>query len=65
VAGGLLGRRISRGLPYHFDHRRSRVLIWQTFDPVRDFGSPVKGELCGMEIYQEMRKRRSRETDAP
>ncbi|MEJ7841075.1 MAG: hypothetical protein WKF95_04840 [Rubrobacter sp.] len=44
VANGFLARRISRGLPYHFDHRRLRVLLRETFDPVGEFDGPVKGE---------------------
>ena len=57
-------RRISRGLPYHFhhlgfDHRKLRTLLRETFDPVREFGSPVDSELLGTEIYQVMKKRRS------
>ena len=55
-------RRISRGLPYHFhhlgfDHRKLRVLIRGTFDPVREFGSPVTSELIGTEVYLVARKR--------
>lgn len=55
-------RRISRGLPYHFhhlgfDHRKLRVLIRETFDPVREFGSPVNSELIGTEVYLVARKR--------
>lgn len=58
-------RRISRGLPYHFhhlgfDHRRLRVLLRETFDPVREFSSPVNSELFGTEIYQVMKKRGGR-----
>lgn len=61
-------RRISRGLPYHFhhlgfDHRRLRKLLHETFDPVREFGSPVNSELFGTEIYQVMKKRRGREAN--
>ena len=63
-------RRISRGLPYHFhhlgfDHRRLRVLLRETFDPVREFGSPVNSEISGTEIYQVMKKRQPRGTDGP
>ena len=63
-------RRISRGLPYHFhhlgfDHRRLRVLLRETFDPVREFGSPVNSEVSGTEIYQVMKKRPPRGTDGP
>ena len=61
-------RRISRGLPYHFhhlgfDHRKLRVLLRETFDPVREFGSPVNSQLFGTEIYQVMKKRQVRETN--
>ena len=57
-------RRISRGLPYHFhhlgfDHRKLRRLLQETFDPVREFGSPVDSELFGTEIYFVMQKRTS------
>lgn len=55
-------RRISRGLPYHFhhlgfDHRKLRGLLHRTFDPVREFGSPVDSELFGTEVYFVMQKR--------
>lgn len=57
-------RRISHGLPYHFhhlgfDHRKLRTLLRETFDPVREFGSPVDSEWFGTENYQVMKKRRS------
>ena len=63
-------RRISCGLPYHFhhlgfDHRRLRVLLRETFDPVREFGSPVNSEVSGTEIYQVMKKRPPRVTNSP
>lgn len=63
-------RRISRGLPYHFhhlgfDHRRLRTLLQETFDPVREFGSPVNSEFFGTEIYQVMKKRRRRKANTP
>ncbi len=55
-------RRISRGLPYHFhhlgfDHRKLRELLHETFDPVREFGSPLDSELFGTEVYFVVRKR--------
>lgn len=55
--------RISQGLPYHFhhtgfDHRRLRAVLQETFDPVREFGSPVDSELFGTEVYLVMAKRK-------
>lgn len=61
---GRPARRISRGLPYHFhhlgfDHRKLRGLLHKTFDPIREFGSPVDSELFGTEVYFVMQKRTS------
>lgn len=56
-------KRIANGLPYHFhhtgfDHRELRSLLSETFDLVRQFGSPfrVTGPL-NSEIYMVLKKR--------
>lgn len=55
-------RMISHDLPYHFhhlgfDHRRLRAQLSETFDPISEFGSPVKNQLFGTEIYFVLAKR--------
>jgi SAM-dependent methyltransferase len=49
-------REIAPGLPYHFhhmgfDHRKLRLKLSETFEIVRQFGSPVGSELFSSEIY--------------
>jgi len=55
-------RKISQGLPYHFhhmgfDHRRLRTQLSEVFDPVREFGSPIRNQLLSTEIYFVLVKR--------
>lgn len=55
-------RMISQGLPYHFhhlgfDHRRLRTQLSEIFDPVHEFGSPMKNQLFSTEIYFVLLKR--------
>ncbi|HET7273474.1 MAG TPA: class I SAM-dependent methyltransferase [Rubrobacter sp.] len=55
-------RMISEGLPYHFhhlgfDHRRLRTQLSETFDPVREFGSPIRNQLLSTEVYFVLVKR--------
>ena len=55
-------RMISQGLPYHFhhlgfDHRRLRTQLSEIFDPVREFGSPIKNQWLSTEIYFVLSKR--------
>jgi SAM-dependent methyltransferase len=49
-------KRIAAGLPYHFhhtgfDHRELRALLSDTFEVVRQFGSPLRSELASSEVY--------------
>lgn len=49
-------KMISEALPYHFhhlgfDHRRLRTQLSETFEPVREFGSPINSQLVSTEIY--------------
>ncbi len=55
-------RMISEGLPYHFhhlgfDHRRLRTQLSETFELVREFGSPIKNQLFSTEVYFVLAKR--------
>jgi SAM-dependent methyltransferase len=55
-------REIAPGLPYHFqhtgfDHRKLRRKLSETFEIVRQFGSPVASELLSSEIYLVLKKR--------
>ena len=55
-------RMISEGLPYHFhhlgfDHRRLRTQLAEIFDPIREFGSPIKNQLLSTEVYFVLLKR--------
>ena len=55
-------REIAPGLPYHFqhvgfDHRKLRLKLSETFEIVRQFGSPVGSELLSSEIYLVLKKR--------
>jgi SAM-dependent methyltransferase len=55
-------RMISQGLPYHFhhmgfDHRRLHTQLSEIFDPVREFGSPIRNQLLSTEVYFVLVKR--------
>jgi SAM-dependent methyltransferase len=55
-------REIAPGLPYHFhhmgfDHRKLRLTLSETFEVVRQFGSPIRSELLASEIYLILEKR--------
>jgi SAM-dependent methyltransferase len=55
-------RMISQDLPYHFhhlgfDHRRLRTQLCEVFDPLHEFGSPIKNQLLSTEIYFVLLKR--------
>jgi hypothetical protein len=39
-----------------FDHRRLRLMLSDTFDVVRQFGSPIGSELLSSEIYLILKK---------
>ena len=54
-------KEIAPGLPYHFqhtgfDHRKLRRKLSETFEIVRQFGSPVGSELLSSEIYLVLKK---------
>ena len=55
-------REIAPGLPYHFhhvgfDYRKLRLKLSETFEVVRQFGSPIGSELLSSEIYLVLKKR--------
>ena len=54
-------KEVTPGFPYHFphmgfDHRRLRLTLSDTFDVVRQFGSPIGSELLSSEIYLILKK---------
>ncbi|CAA9492557.1 MAG: hypothetical protein AVDCRST_MAG05-1969 [uncultured Rubrobacteraceae bacterium] len=49
-------KKIAAGLPYHFhhtgfDYRELRAVLSDTFEVVRQFGSPIRSELASSEVY--------------